>query len=186
MTAAALKTYATALAQYHLSPESKFLKANYVDRGTTVRRHVRMTGTQHIGKESHDWERQAVLGLSLESEVAYGETAGEFGERLRRFVARFGERQAAKALGITAARLAALASGEPKALSGAAARRVAVRLSGATRLCERLSAQHGGELSERRDAVARDGLRKTARRLGVDPSNLRRRLERRSPPVASG
>lgn len=70
--ASALKTYAEALAQYHLSPESKFLNADHLDSGATVRRHVRMTAPLHIGKESHDWERQAVLGLSLDSEITYG------------------------------------------------------------------------------------------------------------------
>ncbi|MGI4949208.1 MAG: hypothetical protein ACRYHC_11065 [Janthinobacterium lividum] len=72
--ASALKTFAEALAQYHLSPEPKFLNARHTDRGTTVRRHVRMTSTRHIGKESHDWERQATFGLNLDSEVSYGET----------------------------------------------------------------------------------------------------------------
>jgi hypothetical protein len=30
------------------------------------RRHVEMTETNHIGKESHDWERQAMIGLSVD------------------------------------------------------------------------------------------------------------------------
>ena len=174
--ASALKSYADALAQYHLSPESKFLNAAPFDRGTTVRRHIRMAGTQHIGKESHDWERQAVLGLSAEGEVAYGEPAGDLGERLRQFIARFGERQAAKTLGVTAARLASLTSGNAKALSGAAGKGAAARLPGATRLCERLRAKRRDDLHELNEAIAREGLRATARRLGVDPSNLRRRL----------
>lgn len=72
VSASTLKSYAQALAQYHLQPESKFLNADYFDRGTTLRRHVEMSGTQHIGKESHDWERQAVLGLSADTEIEYG------------------------------------------------------------------------------------------------------------------
>ncbi len=176
LPASALKSYADALAQYHLSPESKFLNAAPFDRGATVRRHVRMVGTQHIGKESHDWERQAVLGLNADSEVAYGATAGDLSERLREFVTRFGERQAAKALGVTAARLASLTSGDAKALSGVSGKRVAARLPGATRLCEKLSVKRRDDFHELNEAIVRDGLRATARRLGVDPSNLRRRL----------
>lgn len=38
---------------------------------------------------------------------------------------------------------------------------------------ERKAAQEIGDLKRRRD---QDGLRETARQLGVDPSNLRRRL----------
>ena len=33
-----------------------------------------MTRTRHIGKESHDWERQAALGLNLDGEISYGRT----------------------------------------------------------------------------------------------------------------
>jgi hypothetical protein len=35
-----LMTYAEALAQYHLRPESKFLNGDFCDRGRTERRHV--------------------------------------------------------------------------------------------------------------------------------------------------
>ena len=118
----ALKSYAEALARYHLSPESKFLNGNFLDRGMTVRRHVRMTGTLHIGKESHDWERQATLGLNLDSEVSYGRTGHSPG-------------------------------GETPD-------------------------DNEAQLRELRSAVACDGLRATARRLGVDPANLRRKLTR--------
>lgn len=57
-----LRSYAEALAQYHLHPESKFLNGDYFDRGTTQRRHIHAAGIRHIGKESNDWERQAMLG----------------------------------------------------------------------------------------------------------------------------
>ena len=79
-----------------------------------------MTGTQHIGKESHDWERQAALGLNLDSEISYGQT------------------------------------GRVPLAKQAASCKAALR--------------------ELRSAVERDGLRATARRSGLDPSNLRRRL----------
>ena len=115
-----LKSYAEALTRYHLSPEAKFLNGNFLDRGATVRRHVYMIGAVHIGKESHDWERQANLGLKLTSGVGYGTTAVE-----------------------------------PDADGGS---------------------DQDARTRVLKDAVVRDGLRATARRLKVDASNLRRRL----------
>lgn len=179
-----LKTYRTALAQYHLSPESKFLNGDYGDRGTTLRRHVRMTDTQHIGKESHDWERQAILGLSLDREIGYGTTTDDMIGKLRSFIADFGERKAAKALGVSAVRLNALASGLSSPGSEGLARKVASQLPAALRLCAKLRHDRHDELQRLRDAVERDGLRETARRLGVDPSNIRRWLASASRHVA--
>lgn len=178
--ASALKTYGEALAQYHLSPESKFLNADYLDRGTTIRRHVLMSGTRHIGKESHDWERQAVLGMNADSEVAYGVSADYLAERLQAFSLEFGEVKAAKALGISTARLMALASGPPSPGAEKLALRVASRLPGAVRLCTKLRQGRYIELQGLEEAVKREGLRTTARRLGIDPSNLRRKLHKLS------
>lgn len=67
-----LRSYAEALAQYHLHPESKFLNGVYFDRGTTRRRHIHAAGIRHIGKESNDWERQAFLGTNRDSKIIYG------------------------------------------------------------------------------------------------------------------
>ena len=48
-----LKTYAEALAQYHLSPESKFENGRFLDRGRTERRHIVATEFVLIGKEAN-------------------------------------------------------------------------------------------------------------------------------------
>jgi hypothetical protein len=48
-----LKTYAEALAQYHLSPELKFANGDHLDRGRTERRHIVATGVVWIGKEAN-------------------------------------------------------------------------------------------------------------------------------------
>jgi hypothetical protein len=48
-----LKTYAEALAQYHVSPEHKFENGDYLDRGRTERRHVVATAFVWIGKEAN-------------------------------------------------------------------------------------------------------------------------------------
>jgi hypothetical protein len=50
---ALLKTYRMALAQYHLSPESKFLNGEPYHRGLTRRRHVEAVSIDHIGKEAN-------------------------------------------------------------------------------------------------------------------------------------
>lgn len=177
----ALKSYAEALAQYHIQPESKFLNADYGDHGTTIRRHVEMTATHHIGKESHNWERQAIIGLSLDSEIAYGVSTDDLPEKLRSFIAEFGERTAAKALDISTAQLRALVSNPPNPRSESLARKIVSRLPAALRLCTGLSHDRQAELHWLREVVDRDGLREAARRLGTDPSNLRRKLARNLP-----
>ena len=48
-----LKTYAEALAQYHLSCEGKFENGDFLDSGRTERRHVTATGFDWIGKEAN-------------------------------------------------------------------------------------------------------------------------------------
>lgn len=176
VAASALKTYASALVQYHLSPESKFLNADYDDRGTTIRRHVRTTETRHIGKESHDWERQAMLGLCLDSEVAYGVAPDDVADKLRSFVAEFGDRKAAKALGISAVSLISLISEEEFDGRARLVNQIGLRLPAASKLCVKLRLERYSDLIALRAAVERDGLRATARRLGTDSSNLRRQL----------
>jgi hypothetical protein len=70
-----LKTYRQALAQYHLSPEPKFLGAEHLHAGPTRRRHVRATLIEHIGKEADRWEEQFHLGLDEDAQIEYGSDA---------------------------------------------------------------------------------------------------------------
>ena len=65
-------TYAEALAQYHLRPESKFLNGDFCDRGRTERRHVVASQILHIGKEANKWEEQYFLGEDEDAEIEYG------------------------------------------------------------------------------------------------------------------
>jgi hypothetical protein len=67
-----LKTYAEALAQYHMRPEAKFLNGDYCDRGRTERRHVVARQLVHIGKEANRWEELYFLGGDEEAEIEYG------------------------------------------------------------------------------------------------------------------
>jgi len=49
----ALKTYAEALAQFHLSTEDKFENGDFADDGLTRRRHVQVESVGMIGKEAN-------------------------------------------------------------------------------------------------------------------------------------
>ena len=66
-----LQTYDEALAQYHLSPETKFDNARHLDSGRTERRHVIATGLVLIGKEANQ------VGESGEEDPISG-TVAEF------------------------------------------------------------------------------------------------------------
>lgn len=50
----ALKTYAEALAQFHLSAEDKFENGDFYDIGTTKRRHISTADVKLIGKEANN------------------------------------------------------------------------------------------------------------------------------------
>lgn len=99
----ALKTYQEALAQYHLSPESKFLDGDYLDSGRTERRHIEVTEIIHIGKEANRWEEQFFIGFEEERQIEYGlNSSDRFGDRfVRRMCKEFGEREAAGKLEIS-------------------------------------------------------------------------------------
>jgi hypothetical protein len=175
---AALKTYAEALTQYHLQPESKFLNGDYFDRGTTLRRHVVAEHIIHIGKESNDWQRQAILGSNPDSMIAYGASPNEVGERLRSFLSEFGNATAAKLIGVSIARLKGIASGKQILDSKKLVATVGSRLPMARRLATKFNSDKCFELERLRASVERYGLRATARRLGIDASNLRRALSK--------
>ncbi|AMG75461.1 hypothetical protein [Sphingopyxis granuli] len=131
---AILRTYAEALAQYHISPEVKFLNGNFLDKGTTLRRHIAVPYIRYIGKEADDWERRAALGQTDTMKINYGVSDAD--------------------------------------------RSRAEAQTGIARVEEQAEQARNreAELAGLRDQVAAHGLRPTARALGVDPSNLRRRL----------
>ena len=167
------------LAQYHLHPESKFLNGDYFDRGTTLRRHVRMIATRHIGKESNDWERQAILGLDPDAAIDYSlgrEDSAKFQVLLQAHIDAVGVGPAAKALGMTRQKAEKLARGNGDKSADAEFSRFAARLQAAMVKQVEQETLKGAELQALRDRVERGSLRETARQLGVDTSNLRRRL----------
>jgi hypothetical protein len=175
---AQLKSYADALSDYHIHPEAKFENGDRFDTGTTRRRHVRVAAVQHIGKEANDWERQAILGFESDSLPTYGvEDAhpARIARELRPMIARWGISRCARAFGISAATLAKMVDCH-SVTAERTRQQVASRLGIAKRLFSRLASDQDAATRELGNAVRRDGLRATARRLGVDPSNLKRKL----------
>ncbi|MDB5684643.1 MAG: hypothetical protein JWM75_2341, partial [Sphingomonas bacterium] len=176
---ALMKTYAEALAQHHVHPESKFLNADYLDRGATHRRHVRFAIARHIGKESNDWERQAVLGLRDESQIDYGVSDAElaqFHNKLSGLIGHVGLVKTAQALGTTPTRLRVFVARPLERKAAPLMQYLAARVPAALQLYERIGHDRRAELSYLREMVEQNGLRATARALGIDPSNLRRKL----------
>jgi hypothetical protein len=98
-----LVTYAEALAQYHLRPESKFLNGDFFDRGRTERRHVAAVQILRIGKEANRWEEQYFLGADDEAEIEYviGVAADVLSTRLEALCREHGERVASRQLEIS-------------------------------------------------------------------------------------
>jgi len=177
-----LKSYTDALSNYHLHPESKFLSGDYLDRGTTRRRHVRVVTVQHIGKESNDWERQAVLGLSADAQPIYGVGALdplELSGELQPMVGRWGVAACARAFGVSAATLRSIVEGSGRT-SERSFKCVAARLSDAQRLFQWVDEERRVQIGNLQTLIDQFGLRGAARQLGKDPSNLTR-IMRRAP-----
>ena len=75
-----LKTYAQALADYHLRPESKFENGDYYDRGPTRRRHIRAIRVDYIGKEANrcPWACAMAVACELPHSHGRGRRNGEY------------------------------------------------------------------------------------------------------------
>lgn len=174
-----LRTYAQCLAQYHLHPENKFLNGDYLDSGTTRRRHVQMSHVANIGKEANDWERQVQLGYDRHAQPTYGygpDDVAAMQDELQRLCSIFSKSEMAQRGDLTIDRI-------DRFLSADCASELALQtapdiqpLIAALQMRERKIAKEIDDLKRRRN---QEGLRETARQLGVDPSNLRRKLANR-------
>ncbi len=176
--ATALQSYAEALAQYHLHPESKFLDGDYLDHGTTQRRHIHASGFCHIGKETNDWERQAILGMDANARPDYGfsdECVVEFRSELRALVRVLGIGATAKALAATSRQLRSII-GNSGGTDKATVRKIAARLPVIMDRAEKLNNERAHELQRLSQTIEELGLRGTARKVGADASNLRRKI----------
>jgi hypothetical protein len=129
--ASELKTYAEALAQYHLRPEAKFLNGEFCDRGRTERRHVIATQILHIGKEANKWEEQHFLGEDEDAEIEYGadQSAELLDAQFRELCGRAGERVAAQELGISRTALRSALKGGVGKLSRSKCAQVSRRIA---------------------------------------------------------
>lgn len=174
----ALQTLREAVAQYHLHPEAKFQGGDYCDKGMTQRRHIRTSGIRHIGKEANEIDRQRMLGANSDLDPDYGlggETLDQLRKDIAHLISKSGKRAAAKALGISTRHLTAILSG--KGLTDeAAVRALASSVPSALAQAEIHCAERSRELQQLRELVDDVGWRGAARQLGIDASNLRRRL----------
>lgn len=174
-----LKTYAQALSSYHVRPELKFENGDFYDRGPTRRRHVRAIRVEYIGKESNRWEEQYYLGLDEGADIAYGSNpsapSGHLPE-LKSLVAEFGERVVARQINVSRNTLRRILSGENRSPSRRMLRQIAaashgLKIEAAVR---RVASAHLRELMK--TEAQRIGVVELARRLGSDPSNLRKAI----------
>jgi DNA polymerase family B len=174
-----LKTYAQALSSYHVRPESKFENGDFYDRGPTRRRHVHALRVEYIGKETNRWEEQYYLGLDEGADIPYGpnpNAPSTHGAELQSLVEEFGERDVAKQVNVSRNTLRRILSGANRSPS----RRMLRQIAAATHALnaertDRLAAS--ARLREVAQAEAQKiGIAELARRLGSDPSNLRKAI----------
>lgn len=174
-----LKTFAQALAQYHLQPENKFLNGNYLDTGKSERRHIRAVSAVHIGKEANDLERQAIMGFDPSAQPLFGMHPNQISElqcELERLCEVFSKYEISTYAGMTSKRLSDFLKAD---CSSQLASREATGMDMLARNFKRKERRKSEELEALEKLVADSGLRKTARRLGTDPSNLNRKLRTR-------
>lgn len=72
-----LRTYAEALRQYHIHPETKFLGGSHTQTGQLRRRHVFASAVEYIGKEADRWEEDSHFGADQDSVIDYGVTPAD-------------------------------------------------------------------------------------------------------------
>lgn len=185
IAAEGLQTYAEALAGYHLSPESKFRGGEAFDQGRTERRHVRANEIEFIGKEADQIEKAFLLDAASELTIRYGSaqpSAAGLQAALVAASAKFGDAAVGRAIGLPRSTVAKLRSGKGQFVGGQAPG-ISDRLRAMQAVEEEIIARESKVAEGYREAIRKHGgLRAAAHALGIDPSNLRRRL-RRSPGV---
>lgn len=181
IASANLKTYAASVRQYHLQPESKFLNGECFNSGKTERRHVRAIRAMHIGKEANDLERQVVLGYDHAAQPAYGyclEDIAALQAKLKRCCEVFSLYEISNYAEMTAKRLSNFLTADSDS------QLVSKEAAGVEKLVRyfwQKERREGDKLRALEKVIVNSGLRKTARDLGVDPSNLNRKLQARLP-----
>jgi hypothetical protein len=176
-----LKSYQEALAQYHLHPEDKFLYGDYLDRGTTQRRHVRVNKFQYIGKESHKWEEQYYFGFNEEDQINYGArpaTRKSVARSVRTIVDKRGLRDTAKELGLSRDTISKLLATGFAGCPRGFMQRIFEGVRRINSQVDQKKRETAKLLALARREVRRIGMAEFARRLNVDPSNLSKMISR--------
>jgi hypothetical protein len=178
-----LETYADALGAYHLSAESKFRNGDRFDVGRTERRHVEATGVELIGKEADQLDRAFYLGSGDDLTLRYGVSPVR---QQRVFcdvasaAAAFGDAAVARATGLTRAAVAGLRNGAV-IKTRTSLSKIETGLRALRDAADQAGQVEEVEIESLRFAVAEHkGVRAAARALGIDPSNLAKRLRVRT------
>ncbi|HEV2550415.1 MAG TPA: hypothetical protein VGU20_24090 [Stellaceae bacterium] len=170
--ASMLKTYRQALAQYHLRPETKFINADFLDRGLVSRRHVKVSAIQYIGKEANRWEEQSYLGIDPEAEIFYGappqDVSGEMAQ-VKKGADRHASAVLARAAQVSRQHLHAIISGD--AIPSEAVVKRLLQAAMALDLAENSYLREADALLSQVKTI---GVRQCAMRCGMDAGNLSR------------
>jgi hypothetical protein len=176
-----LDTYIRLLRNYARHPETKFAPAERAYCGPLQRRHVHVAAIQFIGKESDRWEDDEQFGANEDPVIRYdlaAEARSEAAEIIRAAL------RAKVCTHATLARASKVSEHTVKAaLNGDAGvdnRAIARLLKAAGQLSQQRNARAAEErelLDWARERVTEEGVAAFARRLGCDPSNLRRALK---------
>lgn len=174
-----LKTYREALAQYHLHPETKFLNGDYLDKGKTQRRHIRAQLIQPIGKEANKWEEQFFTGFDPQAQIEYGgcpDQRNEMAEKVFQAVEKYGAADIAEISKISVRHISGLC-GKKKIVSDQTLFRLYATVKILDQKCEdeRLSKDKIREMMTAKNI----SLRRLAKELDIDPSNLSKMLSGR-------
>jgi len=78
-----LSSYRDELRQYHMHPDSKFMRTEYNDQGATFRRHIQVRDVSYIGKEADRLEEQLELGADPDAVIEYDTASDTLIMRLR-------------------------------------------------------------------------------------------------------
>jgi hypothetical protein len=151
-----------------------------VDRGTTRRRHIRACAIRYIGKEANEIDRQQMLGADSELDPEYGlnrESAAKFHRDQIELVHLIGLAGADKSLRLAKGSRASIMAAKPQSLP--AIKKLAVAdLSKALENARSAIARQNSEFTRLNCMIEQYGLRRVARRLSIDPSNLRRAISK--------
>lgn len=171
-----LKTYAEVLAQFHLSPESKFENGDYLDKGATERRNIQAVSIRNIGKESNKWEEQAHLGSNVENIIDYGinrKQALRVIKELKEAIQEFGSREISRELLVPRTRLS-------KILMGNINNFVALETLRSLEIFRVKKARQKSQKLKVRDYLKKEaanvGIQVLAERLKIDFANLSKML----------